>query len=196
MISPPSRLKSVRRSRRFWAFRSGSCSFQNRCPPRLPGMTVNASAAEAIRGNLPVASNSPPPTWTAAFIRAAVSGFDGILLPTGSGRVRNVATVGLRRIEGGLGVAQGINTLANEYRGQQGTGDSAKQHGRCVPGLPAVQTGPAHRRAHTGGWGCFMSHPQRQHHPKTDQSRHRANPGNGARRRTGHRAENDHALLR
>jgi hypothetical protein len=94
MINPPSRLKSVRKLRRLSALRCGSDSFQNRCPPRLPGITVNARVAEAIRGILPVASNRPPPIWTAALMRAAVSGSAGTFVPTGSGSVRNAATVG------------------------------------------------------------------------------------------------------
>ena len=94
MISPPSRLRSVSRSRRFCVLSSGSLSFQNRCPPRLPGITVNARAADAIRGSLPVASKRPPPTCTAAFIRAAVAGSDGTLLPKGSGSACNAVIVG------------------------------------------------------------------------------------------------------
>jgi len=51
-----------------------------------------------------------------------------------------------------------LDALADEYSGQQRTSDSADQHGRCVPGLSAVQTGPAYRRrvsySVAGGVSC------------------------------------------
>ena len=113
MISPPSRLRSVMKARRSSALRCGSASFQNMWPPTLPGMTVNASAAEASRGSLPVASSSPPPICTAALTRAKVSAFDGR-----SGRSGRAAAHPVERgpggVGGGLGVAKGIHPLPDE----------------------------------------------------------------------------------
>ena len=104
MINPPIRLTSVRKARRSSALRCGSTSFQKVCPPRLPGTTLNASAAEANRGSLPVAKSRPPPIWTAPLIRATVSALEGTLVPTGSGNFFRPSIVGRAASAAGLGL--------------------------------------------------------------------------------------------
>ncbi len=91
-------------ARRSSALRCGSDSLQNLCPPRLPGTTVSASAADATRGSLPVASSSPPPICTAALTRATVSALDGTLVPTGSGSLLRPSSVGRAASAADLGL--------------------------------------------------------------------------------------------
>ncbi len=74
------------------------------CPPRLPGTTLAANAADANRGSLPVANNNPPPIWTAALMRATVSALDGTFVPTGSGSLLRPSSVGRAASAAGLGL--------------------------------------------------------------------------------------------
>ncbi len=94
IIRPPMRLRSVRKSRRCCALRSGSDSVQNRWPPRLPRTTVQASADEATLGILPLANSRSPPIWTPALRRASVKGSCGTFVAAGSGSFRSTSTVG------------------------------------------------------------------------------------------------------
>jgi hypothetical protein len=104
MISPPMRLTSARKARRSSALRCGSASFQNICPPRLPGITLSARVADANRGILPVANSSPPPIWTAPLMRATVSALNGTFGPTGSGSLLRPSRVGRAAAAAGLGL--------------------------------------------------------------------------------------------
>ena len=93
---------------------AASDSVQNMCPPMLPGTTVKASAADAKRGILPVASNSPPPICTAALNRAKVSASAGHVR---ADRIRQLAHALERRtgrVRGGFGVPKGIHPLPDK----------------------------------------------------------------------------------
>ena len=63
-----------------------------------------ASAADATRGSLPVASSNPPPICTAALMRATVSALDGTFVPTGSGSLLRPSSVGRAASAAGLGL--------------------------------------------------------------------------------------------
>src|ERR1700727_1463724 len=100
-------------------------------------------------------------------MRAAVSGFDGILSPYGSGRVlRSAATVGSVASR----VTEGLRSVSIPW--PMNTADS---RGRAIlrinmtdvlPSLCPMQTAPADRLRRR--WGCSVARPQRQHHPETE----------------------------
>ena len=105
IINPPIRLTSVKNALRCSVLRCGSGSAQNMCAPALPGMTVHASTADAIRGSLPLASKTPPPICASALALANASTLDGTfaaissgncLSPSNAGRAASPACCGRR----------------------------------------------------------------------------------------------------
>ena len=161
----------------FVGLRCRPTSFQNVCPPRLPGTTLSASAADANRGSFPVASSSPPPTWTAPLMRATVSALDGTFARTGSGSFFRPSIVGAGRVGGGFGAAQGLHAPTDEDGRQHGTRNSSDQHGPWVPLRSTSQTRVARR--------LVAPLAQRQKEPEEGKGQHRAPAGDpGADRPT------------
>ena len=84
--SPPARLTFLRNCVRWRLRLAGSVSCQKGWPAKVVGTSDPARPSAAIRGNLPVASNNPPPTCTAPLIRTSNSGSWGTAAETFSGR--------------------------------------------------------------------------------------------------------------
>lgn len=85
IISPPSRLTSLRKAVRLAALRSGSDSAQKSCWVRVAGTTVAASASAASLGALPSASIAPPATCVTAVALTSRSGSLGSFWATSDG---------------------------------------------------------------------------------------------------------------
>jgi len=66
-INPPRSPRFLRKWICCCARLASSASSQNRCPASVVGMSEPINAKAARRRNLPMASNAPPPTWTAPF---------------------------------------------------------------------------------------------------------------------------------
>ena len=63
-INPPRSPRFLRSWTRCWARLASSVSSQNRYPAYVVGTIEPMRASDARRGNFPIASRAPPPTWT------------------------------------------------------------------------------------------------------------------------------------